>query len=168
MRILRFNEDVEYVSPYDGIIDSDVKESREWLLDFISDLEIDFPGVNGEIHEGNPWAGELDIVKLKIDNKLVDWDEDKDSRYFSLKTDGDLGWSRKDILKYIENKVKYINDSVDGLSFYAFSIDTFSRENLLIKVGDLDLSSPRFYNKVKNDRIKRITSIKILFQHQPV
>lgn len=166
MRILRFNES-KHISPYAGIKDDNVKESREWLLDFISDLEIDFPGVSAEIHDGNPWAGELDIVKLNINNKLVDWDRDKDSRYFSFKTDDDLGWSRKDFLKYIESKVKYIDSSVDGLSFYRFSINTFSRENILIKEGDLDLSSPRFYNRVKNG-INRITLIKVFFEHQPI
>lgn len=132
MKIKRFNE-----SSIDDFL-SNVESQREWIDDFLSDLEIDFPGTKCIFNKGNsPQISESDVL---------------------------LGWTRRDLFKYVEDKISFLVNAVDDLSCIRISLHEFGGDPKPIYSSGLDISSTKFLGRYK-ERIKRISKIKIYLNH---
>lgn len=154
MKIRRFNES----------IDESVKNSREWMNDFISDLEIDFPGTDAYLYESKIPNIEPDIIKVHILPKKED--EEPWGTIIRSMSNEDLGWDRKDLLKYIEDKIRFMIDSVDDLHLLRFYISIFSKSNKRTIIDNLDLSSGKFINRFKMGKLDMIQKIEIHLLHK--
>jgi hypothetical protein len=149
MKIRKFNESID--------------DSREWITDFMSDLEIDFPGTEASLYPSKHPSIEPDIITVNILPKKEDreW-----GTIIKSTTNEDLGWSRKDLLKYIEDKIRFLVDGVDDLSFGYCSISTFSKSVRPTITHNLDLSSGKFTSRFKMGKLNLIQKIRIYLNHK--
>jgi len=152
MKIKRFNE-----SSIDDFL-SRVDSQREWINDFLSDLEIDFPGTKCILNKGNsPQISESDVLSIEIPNKTS-------GNRRTFKSDDELGWTRKDLLKYVEDKISFLVNTIDDLSCIRISLQEFGGDPKPIYSSGLDISSAKFLGRYK-ERLKRISKIKIYLNH---
>jgi len=151
MRIRRFNESIdEFLAKVDT--------QRGWISDFLDDLEIDFPGTKCTLDKGrSPQISESDILVIKILNKSSE-------NWIRFATDDELGWTRKSLFKYIEDKISFLIDTIDDLSCIRISLHEFGGDPKPIYSSNLDISSSKFFGRYR-DRLKRISKIKIHINH---
>ena len=137
-----------------------MKDSREWMMDFMEDLEIDFPGTKASLHKRSVIEGDvisIEILPTKKTDPIF-----KDHQVVS--TDESLGWRRLDLLKYIEGKLNYLSDQIE-IEVETIKLSNFTHEKKPIYIKDGDISSRKFFNKIKN-RLKLISKIDIDFDHK--
>lgn len=142
--------------------------SSDNIEDFISELELDFPRITIQHRKSRPDGKHLSIVEISIDQIK----EVINGKNFERNpTDDQLGWTRRYILKYIENKIRLM--STDGVIIRGLYLRN-SRKNLLHEIRSwtkygccgpgsydiLDISSYKFMNSIKN-RYSEISEIRI-------
>jgi hypothetical protein len=143
--------------------------SSDNIEDFISELELDFTGITIQHRKSNPDKDKhLSIVQISIDQIK---ESIKGKNFERNPTDDQLGWTRRYILKYIENKIRLM--STDGVIIRGLFL-TNNRKNILHEIRSwtkygccgpgsydiFDISSYKFINSIKN-RYSEISEIRI-------
>lgn len=147
MKIRKFNESSD--------------DEISWIRDFIDDLELDFPGIETEFNDDIEPTGEIDTVKINLPCKKEP--SPNGSTWITLMPDDEIGWSRRDLLKYIENKVNFLTDSVEGLDLYQYLLIPFADNTKSLSIYNGDISSSKFINKIKLPKLERLQKITIKF-----